>query len=198
MKTLFLSIAVIAASLVSVNAKPEASAWAVDKSHSNVSFSVTHMMMSETEGKFKLFDGTIVSANEDFSDAQVNFTVDISSINTDDEKRDGHLKSDDFFNSDKFPQAKFKGTSFKKVDGKKYILEGDLTIRDITKKVTFDVTYYGIGKNPWGMTIAGFKAKTTINRMDYNLKWNKALEAGGVLVSEEVNIGINMEMVKGK
>lgn len=198
MKKLFLSIAVVATSLVTVNAKPEATAWAVDKSHSNVSFSVTHMMMSETEGKFKMFDGTIVSTNEDFTDAQINFSVDISSINTDDEKRDGHLKSDDFFNAEKFPQAKFKGTSFKKVDGKKYILEGDLTIRDITKKVKFDVTYYGIGKNPWGMTIAGFKAKTTVNRMDYNLKWNKALEAGGVLVSEDVVININMEMVKGK
>ena len=197
MKKLILSIAMIG-SILSATAKPEATAWAVDKSHSNVNFSVTHMMMAEVDGKFKMFDGSIISKNDDFTDAQVNFTVDVNSVNTDDEKRDGHLKSDDFFNAEKFPQLKFKSTSFKKVEGKKYILEGELTIRDVTKKVKFDVTYNGTGKNPWGMTVAGFKASTVINRTDYNLKWNKTLEAGGVLVSEDVTISVNMEMVKGK
>ena len=93
---------------------------------------------------------------------------------------------------------KFKGTSFKKVSGNNYVLEGDLTIRDVTKKVKFDVVYYGTSKNPWGMTVAGFKAKSSINRMDYKLKWNAALEAGGVLVGEEVGISVNLELVKGK
>ncbi len=198
MKKLMLSIAIIGGAVLNMSAKPETSAWAVDKSHSGVNFSVTHMMMAETDGKFKVFDGSIISTNEDFTDAQINFTVDVSSVNTDDEKRDGHLKSDDFFNAEKYPQMKFKGTSFKKVEGKKYILEGELTIRDITKKVKFDVVYGGTAKNPWGMTVAGFKASTTINRLDYNLKWNKALEAGGVLVGEEVTVKVNMEMVKGK
>ena len=198
MKKLILSTTLIGGMLFTATAKPEATAWAVDKSHSSVNFSVTHMMMSETDGKFKLFDGTILSTKEDFTDAQINFTVDVNSVNTEDEKRDGHLKSDDFFNAEKFPQMKFKSTSFKKVEGKKYVLEGELTIRDVTKKVKFDVVYNGTGKNPWGMTVAGFKATTVINRMDYNLKWNKALEAGGVLVSEDVNIKVNMEMVKGK
>lgn len=198
MKKLILSSAVIAGMFFTATAKPESTAWAVDKSHSSVNFSVTHMMMSETEGKFKVYDGTVLSTNEDFTDAQINFTVDVNSINTEEDKRDAHLKSDDFFNAEKFPQIKFKGTSFKKVEGKKYVLEGELTIRDITKKVKFDVVYGGTGKNPWGMTVAGFKAATTINRMDYNLKWNKALEAGGVLVGEDVKINVNLEMVKGK
>ncbi len=198
MKKLFLSVALIGGALLSATAKPEATAWASDKSHSNVSFTVTHMMVTEVEGKFKNFEGTIAATKEDFSDAQFNFTADVNSINTDDEKRDGHLKSDDFFNAEKFPQMKFKSISFKKLEGKKYILEGELTIRDVTKKVKFDVTYNGTGKNPWGMTVAGFKANTTINRMDYNLKWNKTLEAGGLLVSEDVVVNLNMEMVKGK
>ena len=198
MKKLMLSIAVIGGLFLTATAKPETTAWAVDKSHSSVNFSVTHMMMAETEGKFKVYDGTVLSTNEDFTDSQINFTVDVSSINTKKEKSDAHLKSDDFFNAEKFPQIKFKGTSFKKVEGKKYVLEGELTIRDITKKVKFDVMYNGTGKNPWGMTVAGFKATTSINRMDYNLKWNKALEAGGVLVGEDVKISVNLEMVKGK
>ena len=198
MKRIFLSAILIGASMTASLAKPDATAWAVDKSHSNVSFSVAHMMMSELDGKFKVYDGSIIGTKEDFTDAQINFTVDVASINTDDEKRDGHLKSDDFFNAEKFPQMKFKGTSFKKVDGKKYVLEGELTIRDVTKKVKFDVVYFGTSKNPWGMTVAGFKATSKINRMDYNLKWNKALEAGGVLVGEEVTINVALEMVKAK
>ncbi len=198
MKKILLSCALISSVVLNSFAKPDASAWAVDKSHSGVNFSVSHMMMSDMEGKFKIFDGSIVGAKEDFTDAQINFTVDVSSVNTDDEKRDGHLKSDDFFNAEKFPQMKFKGTSFKKVDGKNYVLEGELTIRDVTKKVKFDVVYYGTNKNPWGMTVAGFKAKSTINRTDYNLKWNKALETGGVLVGEDVAINVNLEMIKSK
>ncbi len=198
MKKLILSASMLVSVIATAVAKPEVSAWAVDKSHSGVKFSVAHMMMSEMDGKFKVYDGTVVSTNEDFTDAQINFTVDVNSINTEDEKRDAHLKSDDFFNAEKFPQVKFKGTSFKKVSGNNYVLEGDLTIRDVTKKVKFDVVYFGISKNPWGMTVAGFKAKSSINRMDYNLKWNAALEAGGVLVGEEVGISVNLELVKGK
>ena len=198
MKKIILSIAFIAGAFIANSAKAQTSSWAVDKSHASVKFTVEHMMVSETEGNFKVFDGTISSKNEDFTDAQVDFKVDVASINTGDDKRDGHLKSDDFFNAEKFPKMTFKGTSFKKVDGKKYVLEGDLTIRDITKKVKFDVVYNGTGKNPWGMTVAGFKATSKINRTDYKLMWNKTLEAGGVLVGEEVNINVNLEFVKGK
>src|ERR671912_1916225 len=115
--------------------------WQIDPSHSNVKFTVTHMVVSEVEGAFRKFDGTIEHSKPDLSDAKVNFTVDVSSIDTDNEKRDGHLKGDDFFNAEKYPQMKFESTSFTPVSGKNYKMAGNLTIRDVTKPVTFDVTY---------------------------------------------------------
>jgi polyisoprenoid-binding protein YceI len=172
------------------------STWKVDASHSSLKFTVTHLVISEVEGRFKVYDGTVVSKNDDFTDAQINFSVDAKSIDTDNEKRDEHLRSDDFFNAEKFPNLTFKSTSFKKVSGNKYVLEGDLTIRDVTQKVKFDVTYNGQAKSPWGQTAAGFKATSTINRLDYGLKWNKALEAGGVLVADNVNIVLKLEFIK--
>jgi polyisoprenoid-binding protein YceI len=171
--------------------------WTADAAHSSVRFTVTHMMISEVEGKFTKFDGIMTSAKPDFSDAQIEFTVDVSSINTDNQMRDNHLKSKDFFAADSFPQMKFKSTSIKKVSDKKYTLEGDLTIRDVTKHVTFDVTYGGTIKDGYGNTKAGFKAVTTINRMDYHLNWNKTVEAGAV-VSSDVEITVSTEFVQGK
>jgi len=167
--------------------------WKIDNSHSNVKFSVSHLVVSEVEGAFKSYDGTIQSSKSDFSDAQIDFAVDINSINTDNEGRDTHLKSDDFFNAEKFPQMTFKGTSFKKLSGNKYALEGDLTIRDVTRKVKFDVTYGGTVKDPWGNTKAGFKVKGIINRFDYNLKWNSLTEVGGVVIGKEVEITLNLQ-----
>jgi len=179
--------------MLAVNAQTN---WSVDNGHSNVKFTVTHMIVSEMEGYFKTYSGKITSTTDDFQDAKIEFTVDVNSINTDDEKRDGHLKSDDFFNVEKFPTMKFKRTSFKKVNGKNYVLEGELTIRDVTKKVKFDVVYNGTAKDPWGNTKAGFKIKTKINRFDYGLKWNAAVEAGGLVVSNEVEIAVNLELKK--
>ncbi len=173
--------------------------WKVDNSHSKMGFSVTHLMISETEGKFKLYEGKVSSISEtDFTNASIEFTVDVNSINTDDEKRDAHLKSDDFFNAEKFPKMTFKSTSMKPGKTKGiYVIEGELTIRDVTKKVKFTAVSNGkTVKDPWGMTRAGFKVTGKINRMDYNLKWNAALEAGGVVVSEEVNISLNIELIK--
>ena len=164
--------------------------WTLDKGHSNVKFTVTHMVVSEVEGAFKTFDGTIESTKPDFSDAVINFTVDVTSVNTDNENRDKHLKSDDFFNSEKFPQMKFQSTSFKPVGGNKYKLDGNLTIRDVTKPVSFDVTYGGSINTQRGAKI-GFKANTTINRFDYNLKWDRATEAGGLVVAKDVVVSIN-------
>lgn len=188
-----------AAAAISLGSSVQAQTnWNVDASHSRLSFSVSHMMISEVEGKFKIFNGTINSPTDDFQNAKIEFTVDVASINTDDEKRDGHLKSDDFFNAEKYPKMTFKGTSFKKTSGNKYTLTGDLTIRDITKKVTFDVIYNGTKNDPWGNTKAGFKLNGKINRLDYNLKWNVALEAGGVLVGEDVNIVCDIELAKQK
>jgi len=171
--------------------------WTVDKAHSNVKFTVTHLVVSEVEGSFKLFDGTMENAKSDLSDAKINFTVDVNSINTDNEKRDGHLKGDDFFSAEKFPEMKFTSTSMKSVGENQYKLAGDLTIRDVTKPVEFDVTYGG-SVVAMGTTKVGFKAKTTINRFDYNLKWDKATEGGGLVVSKEVNILVNVELNKVK
>lgn len=175
--------------------KTAAVKWQIDPAHSNVKFAVTHMVVSEVEGSFRKFDGTIQHTKPDLSDAKINFTVDVNSINTDNDKRDGHLKSDDFFNAEKFPQIKFESTSFTPVAGKKYKLVGNLTIRDITKPVTFDVIYNGSITNG-GKSKAGFKAVTTLNRFDYNLKWDRATEAGSLIVDKEVTVSINAEFDK--
>lgn len=189
---------ILAAMVLTAGAFAQSNTWKTDASHSNVKFSVTHLVVSEVEGYFKTFAGTLVSSKPDFTDAAINFSVDINSINTDNEGRDKHLKSDDFFNAEKFPQMTFKSTSFKKVGDKKYVLEGDLTIRDITKKVKFDVVFGGTVKDPWGNIKAGFKATGSINRFDYNLKWNSVTEAGGAVVSKEVAIVLNLEFAQQK
>lgn len=172
--------------------------WNVDNSHSNVKFTVSHLVISEVDGSFRTYGGSIVSTAADFNGATIEFNVDVKSINTDNEMRDNHLKSDDFFNAEKFPQMKFKSTSFKKVSDKKYVLEGDLTIRDITKKVKFDVTYGGTTKDPYGNIKAGFKASSTINRKEYNLKWSAATEAGGAVVGDDVEVKLNLEFAQKK
>jgi polyisoprenoid-binding protein YceI len=173
----------------------QASAWTVDKPHTNVKFSVAHLVISDVDGNFKSFEGTMVSSKPDFSDAKITFTADVNSINTDNEMRDNHLKSDDFFNAAKFPQIKFVSTSFTPQGDNKYKLVGDLTIRDVTKSVTFDVKYGGTVV-AMGGTHAGFKATTKIDRFDYNLKWSKTTEAGGMVAGKEVEITINADFKK--
>lgn len=190
-----------AASLLMMSASFAQVNWKVDASHSKLGFSVTHMMVSETEGKFKVFDGTASSKTEmDFTDAKIDFTADAASINTEDPKRDGHLKSPDFFDVEKFPTITFKSTSMKpdaKGGKTAYILEGDLTMHGVTKRVKLNV----IGaaktvKDPYGNIKNGFRVTGTINRKDFGLSWNAALEAGGVAVSEEVQIQLNIELNK--
>jgi len=198
--TLLLAITLIVSSFITKpigyvfgkESQKVAGKWALDKGHSNVKFTVTHMVVSEVDGSFKTFDGTIEGTKPDFSDAVVTFTVDVASVNTDNENRDKHLKSDDFFNAEQFPQMKFQSTSFKPLGGDKYKLDGNLTIRDITKPVSFDVAYGGSINTQRGAKI-GFKATTTVNRFDYNLKWDKATEAGGLVVAKEVTIKINAQ-----
>jgi len=172
--------------------------WTVDNVHSNVKFTATHMVISEVEGNFKSFSGTLTAAKPDFTDATIEFSVDIASINTDNEQRDKHLKSDDFFNAEKFPTMTFKSISMKKLSGNKYELTGNLTIRDVTKRVKFAVTYGGTAKDGYGNTRAGFRASTTINRLDYGLKWNSLLETGGAVIGPEVAISLNVELIKAK
>ena len=167
--------------------------WKVDKAHSTIRFSVAHMVVSEAEGTFKVFDGTVEHTKADLSDAKINFSVDINSINTDNENRDKHLKSDDFFNAEKFPTATFVSTGFKPKGNNKYELTGNLTIRDITKPVTFDVTFGGVLNGQRGKK-AGFKATTTIDRFAYGLKWSRTVEAGGLAVGQNVELTVKLEM----
>ena len=171
--------------------------WTLDKSHSNVKFAVTHMVVSEVEGNFKMFDGTVEHTKPDFTDAKINFTVDVASVNTDNERRDGHLKSDDFFNAEKFPKMTFVSSGVKSLGNNKYEIAGNLTIRDVTKPVVFATTYGGTIATKNGAK-AGFKAKTTINRFDYNLKWDAATESGGLVVSKDIDITINVELNQAK
>ncbi len=194
MKKLFLSLA---AGLLFTGAMAQTK-WSVDASHSNVKFSVTHMVVSEVEGSFRGFEGNVTAPTADFNNATIDFSVKTATVFTDNDQRDAHLKGDDFFNAEKFPTMSFKSTSFKKVSGNKYTLTGNLTIRDVTKPVTFEVTYGGTAKDPWGNTKAGFKAKGSIKRLEYGLKWNTLTEAGGMVVGDEVGILLNIELLQGK
>ena len=186
-------LAICALVLISLNADAQSTKWTVDKGHSNVKFTVTHMTVSEVEGSFKIFEGNVEHTKPDFSDAKINFSVDVNSVFTDNERRDGHLKGEDFFNAAQVPTMKFVSTSMKPLGNNKYQLSGNLTIRDVTKPVVFDVTYGGSVNTGRGRK-SGFKAKTTINRFDYNLKWDRAVEAGGLVVAKDVDIQINVEM----
>jgi len=170
--------------------------WKADATHSSVKFSVSHLVVSETEGTFKVYDANVTSTKEDFTDAKIDFAIDVNSINTENEMRDKHLKSDDFFNAEKFPKILFKGASFKKVSGNKYLLEGELTIRDVTKKVKLDVVYGGTVKDPYGNTKAGFKVTSTVDRLAYGLKWNTLTEAGGAVVGKDVELTVKLELQK--
>jgi len=172
--------------------------WNVDVVHSSVKFTVEHLVISEVEGSFKTFNGSITSTSPDFSGSAIDFTADVASISTDNNMRDTHLKSDDFFNAEKYPKMTFKSTSFKKVEGNKYVLVGNLTLRDVTKSVKFDVTYGGTAKDGYGNTKAGFKATTVINRFDYGLKWNALTEAGGMTVGSDVTINLRLEFAQAK
>ncbi len=194
MKTLL----TMAIALIAINTIQAQTKWNLDNSHTNVKFTVTHMVISEVDGYFKTFSGSMTSSKPDFTDATIEFTVNVASINTDNEQRDGHLKADDFFNVEKYPVMTFKSISMKKLSGNRYELTGDLTIRDVTKRVKFAVTYGGTAKDPWGNTKAGFKASTTINRFDYGLKWNTLMEAGGAMVRQDVTISINAEFAQAK
>jgi polyisoprenoid-binding protein YceI len=167
--------------------------WTIDKNHSKVGFNVVHMAVSEVEGKFNDFDGTVVSKSDDFNGAEVNFTAKTASIDTDNERRDGHLKSADFFEAEKYPDINFKGKLVK--DGGKYKLKGDFTMHGITKPVEFDVTYGGKITHPRGEK-AGFKLLGQINRKDYDVKWDSKVPTGEMVVSDNVDIIVKIELDK--
>ncbi|RKX38743.1 MAG: polyisoprenoid-binding protein [Verrucomicrobia bacterium] len=165
--------------------------WQLDKTHTNIRFSVTHMTISQVDGKFNDFTGSVTSHSDDFAGSEVSFTAQIASIDTDSERRDGHLKSDDFFNAEAYPELKMTGKIEK--SGDKYTLVGEFTIRDVTKPIVFDVEYFGQISGKRGKK-AGFKITGTIDRFDYNLKWDNALQDGGLVVSKEIGITCNVEL----
>ncbi|MDT8322606.1 MAG: YceI family protein [Bacteroidota bacterium] len=174
------------------------SSWSFDKAHTTIGFEVTHLVITEVEGHFNSYEGTVKTKGEDFEGASVKFTVDVASIDTDNEKRDEHLRSDDFFNAEKFPKMTFTSKSMKKTGKNTYTLVGDLKIRDVTKQVELDVKHNGTVQDPWGNTKAGFKMSGTLNRFDYNLKWNKMTEMGGAVVGKEVRLDIDVQLMMNK
>jgi polyisoprenoid-binding protein YceI len=169
--------------------------WNLDKAHTNIQFNVTHMVVSEVNGSFTDFDATVVSKSDDFNGAEVTFAAKTASVNTGNENRDKHLKSDDFFNAEQFPEIKFKGTIVK-TDGK-YQLKGDFTMRDVTKPVVFDITYGGQIDTGRGVK-AGFKFTGKVNRLDYGLKWANKLATGELAVADEVEVVVKVELNKAK
>ena len=170
--------------------------WNLDPMHSEVGFKVKHMMITNVSGSFEKFDAKVETTDVDFTTAKIEFVADVNTITTANKDRDNHLKSPDFFDAANYPQLKFVSTKIEKKDEENYILHGLLTIRDVTKAAKFDVEFGGIGKDPWGNTKAGFTVTGKLNRTDFKLNWNAALETGGVLVSEEVRLQAEIQLVK--
>jgi len=170
--------------------------WAIDPTHSEIGFKVKHMMFTNVSGKFLTYDATITTEGDDFENAAIEFSADIASIDTANADRDGHLKSGDFFDAENHPKLTFKASSFKKINDEKYEITGDLNIRGVAKTVTFPVEFSGILTDPWGNTKVGLSIEGKINRKDWGLNWNSALETGGVLVGEEVKLNIELQFAK--
>lgn len=169
--------------------------YKIDAAHSDIIFKVKHLMITTVTGQFKTFDATLTAEADDFSDAVVTFTADINSVDTRNEQRDGHLKSDDFFAAEKFPELKFVSSSVSKTDDG-LVLKGDLTIRDVTKPIELKADYAGLMVDPWGQTKVGFEAEGKIKRKEFGLGWDAVTEAGGVVVSDEVKLQFNVQFVK--
>ncbi|WPP48737.1 YceI family protein [Catalinimonas niigatensis] len=169
--------------------------WAIDAAHSEIHFKVKHMMVSIVTGSFDEFEGSVKTENNDFEDAKITFTAKIDSINTKNVDRDNHLKSDDFFNAEEFPELKFTSKSFRKVEEDEYILTGNLTIRNITKEVELGVLYHGQAVDPYGNTKAGFEIKGKISRKDFGLSWNAITEAGSIVVADPIKLDLNIQLI---
>lgn len=168
--------------------------WTLDPTHSEVTFKVKHLMISNVKGEFKNFTATV--DGEDFEKAKISASIESASIDTNNADRDGHLKSADFFDVENYANLTFESTSLKKTDDYEYKLTGLLTIKGVSKEVTLDVEFGGVNKDPWGNEKAGFSLEGKINRKDWGLNWNTALETGGVLVSDEVKLQAEVQFVK--
>ncbi|MDN5202947.1 YceI family protein [Fulvivirgaceae bacterium BMA10] len=191
-------LTLVASLVLGATAFSQSTKWISEEngSHSSIGFAVDHLVISETTGEFEDYTITVLADKEDFTDAQFEFVAQVESINTKDAKRDEHLRSGDFFEASKYQTITFKGKKFKKVKDNRYKVTGDLTIKGITKTVTLDAKFGGIIKDPWGNTRAGLKVFGAIDRNDFGLKYNATLEAGGLLIGEEVRITCNVELIK--
>ena len=172
-----------------------ATAWKIDAAHSTVEFAVKHMMFTTVKGRFTDVTGTVEFDEADPTDGRADITIAAASIDTREAQRDAHLKSADFFDVQQYPTLTFRST---KIEGtaKRFALTGDLTIRGVTRPVTLDVTYEGTGKDPWGVERFGYAATGKVNRKDFGLTWNAALETGGVLVADDVKITLDLQLIR--
>lgn len=193
MKTIIISALILAAK---VFANAQTTQWGYDDTHAKVGFSISHFGISETEGKFTKFSGSVLSDKPDFSDAKIEITIDVNSINTEAPQRDAHLKSADFFDVAKFPAIVFKSKKLTAAGKNKYKLTGDITMHGVTKEIVLDVIYKGTVVDPYKNTKAGFKLSGTLNRNDFGLSWNGKLASGEILVGNEVELLINIELIK--
>lgn len=180
--------------IATVNVPATATKWIIDPTHSELTFRVKHLMITNVKGEFRKFTAEI--NGKDFTTASIRAEIDATSIFTNEDGRDKHLRSADFFDVENHPTLTFEGTSFQKTDADNYILKGMLAIKGIRQEVAFDVEFGGINKDPWGNEKAGFSLSGKINRKDWGLNWNAALETGGVLVSDEVRISAEVQFVK--
>ncbi len=172
------------------------SIWAIDPTHSEIGFKVKHMMFTNVSGHFTSFEAGIENEDDRFETSSIHFSADVNSINTNNTDRDNHLRSADFFDVEKFPKLTFITTSIQKLNEGEYKITGDLTIKDVTKSITLDTEYSGLMKDPWGNTKAGIAMQGKINRKDFGLSWNAALETGGVLVGEEIKLQAEVQLIK--
>lgn len=172
--------------------------WHVDPHHVEAGFAVRHLMISTVKGHFRTVSGVVTTDGDDFTTAKVDLTIDARSIETRDDARDTHLKSADFFDAERFPSLTFKSGRVTATAPRHYVVTGDLTIRDVTREVSLDVVAEGFVRDPWGNEKAGFSATGSINRKDFGLTWNVALETGGVLVGDEVKLNLEIELTRQK
>lgn len=193
---MFKSIFSVIAAVLILAVSASADSWKFDMPHSSVGFTVRHLVIAKVNGAFKDFDGAINFEGENFESGSANIAIQVASIDTENEKRDDHLRSPDFFDVEKFPVMTFNSRKIVKGEGSDFKMIGDLTIRDVTKEVTLVAEFNGAIKDPWGGTRAAFSVSGEINRQDFGVKWNKPLETGGFLVGDQVKINIEAELVK--
>lgn len=172
------------------------SIWAIDPTHSEIGFKVKHMMFTNVSGKFNAFEASIENEDDQFDTSVVSFSAEVNSVDTNNADRDNHLRSADFFDVEQFPKISFKSTGIKKINEGQFKVSGDLTIKDVTQNITLDAEYSGLMKDPWGNTKAGVSLNGKINRKEFGLTWNAALETGGVLVGEDIKLAAEVQLIK--